>query len=161
MANTVITIGREFGSGGRELARRLAKTTAKEGLILSLPSTIANYYMEEMRHQKQEHMKLLMLNSKSKLLGEKNISKGTVNASLVSPRELFIEALEKQAVAIILIHNHPSGDSSPSQEDINLTLKIKQSAQYFNIQLVDHLIIGRNEYFSFSADSSNFEKMLM
>ena len=75
-----------------ELAKRLAKANAKNGLIFTLPSTIAEYYMEEMRHQKQETMKLLMLNTKSKLLGEVDISKGTVNASLVSPRELFIEA---------------------------------------------------------------------
>ena len=76
----------------------------------------ADYYMEDLRHRKQEHMKLLMLNTKSKLIGETDISKGTVNASLVSPRELFIEALEKNAVSIILMHNHPSGDPVPSQK---------------------------------------------
>ena len=67
----------------------------KESLIFTSPSTFADYYMEDLRHRKQEHMKLLMLNTKSKLIGETDISKGTVNASLVSPRELFIEALEK------------------------------------------------------------------
>ena len=76
-----------------ELAKRLAKASAKEGLVFNRPSTIAEYYMEDMRHYKQEHMKLLMLNTKSKLVGESMISKGPVNASLVSPRELFIEAL--------------------------------------------------------------------
>lgn len=133
-----------------ELAKRLAKTTAKKGLILSHPSTIANYYMEEMRHQKQEHMKLLMLNTKSKLLGEKNISKGTVNASLVSPRELFIEALDKQAVAIILVHNHPSGDPSPSNNDILLTKRVQEAGKLIGIELLDHIIIGNNCYISFA-----------
>ena len=133
-----------------ELAKRLAKATAKEGLILSLPSTIADYYMEEMRHQKQEHMKLLMLNSKSKLLGEKDISKGTVNASLVSPRELFIEALEKQAVAIILIHNHPSGDTTPSENDMMLTKRVQEAGRLIGIELLDHIIIGDNCYMSFA-----------
>ncbi|MBQ4560155.1 MAG: DNA repair protein RadC [Tyzzerella sp.] len=133
-----------------ELAKRLAKATAKEGLIFSLPSTIANYYMEEMRHQKQEHMKLLMLNSKSKLLGEKDVSKGTVNASLVSPRELFIEALEKQAVAIILIHNHPSGDTTPSENDILLTKRVQEAGKLIGIELLDHIIIGNNCYMSFA-----------
>lgn len=133
-----------------ELAKRLAKATAKEGLIFSLPSTIADYYMEEMRHQKQEHMKLLMLNSKSKLLGEKDISKGTVNASLVSPRELFIEALEKQAVSIILVHNHPSGDTTPSENDILLTKRVQEAGQLIGIELLDHIIIGNNCYFSFA-----------
>ena len=135
-----------------ELAKRLAKATAKEGLILSLPSTIAEYYMEEMRHQKQEHMKLLMLNSKSKLLGEKDISKGTVNASLVSPRELFIEALQKQAVAIILIHNHPSGDTTPSENDIFLTKRVQEAGKLIGIELLDHIIIGNNCYMSFAEE---------
>jgi DNA repair protein RadC len=133
-----------------ELAKRLSKATAKEGLTFSLPSTIADYYMEEMRHQKQEHMKLLMLNTKSKLLGETDISKGTVNASLITPRELFIEALAKQAVAIILIHNHPSGDPTPSKQDINLTKRIKAAGSMIGIELLDHIIIGDNCYISFS-----------
>ncbi len=135
-----------------ELAKRLAKTTAKKGLIFSLPSTVADYYMEEMRHQKQEQMKLLMLNTKSKLLGEKNISKGTVNASLVSPRELFIEALEKQAVSIILLHNHPSGDPHPSSNDILLTKRIKEAGKLIGIELLDHIIIGNNCYISFAEE---------
>ena len=135
-----------------ELAKRLAKATAKEGLIFSLPSTIADYYMEEMRHQKQEHMKLLMLNSKSKLLGEKDVSKGTVNASLVSPRELFIEALEKQAVAIILIHNHPSGDTTPSENDMLLTKRVQEAGRLIGIELLDHIIIGDNCYMSFAEE---------
>ena len=135
-----------------ELAKRLAKATAKEGLVLSLPSTIADYYMEEMRHQKQEHMKLLMLNTKSKLLGEKDISKGTVNASLVSPRELFIEALNKQAVAIILIHNHPSGDITPSENDILLTKRVQEAGKLIGIELLDHIIIGNNCYMSFAEE---------
>ena len=133
-----------------ELAKRLSKASAKEALILSIPSKIADYYMEEMRHQKQEHMKLLMLNTKSKLLGEKNISKGTVNASLVSPRELFIEALEKQAVAIILIHNHPSGDPTPSENDILLTKRVQEAGSLIGIELLDHIIIGNNCYMSFA-----------
>jgi len=135
-----------------ELAKRLSKATAKEGLVLSLPSTIADYYMEEMRHQKQEHMKLLMLNTKSKLLGEKDISKGTVNASLVSPRELFIEALEKQAVGIILIHNHPSGDTTPSENDISLTRRVQEAGRLIGIELLDHIIIGNNCYMSFAEE---------
>lgn len=133
-----------------ELAKRLAKERAKEGLVFNLPSSIAKYYMEEMRHQKQENMKLLMLNTKSKLIGETNISKGTVNASLVSPRELFIEALEKEAVSIILVHNHPSGDPTPSDQDILLTKRVKEAGSLIGIDLLDHIIIGNNCYMSFS-----------
>ena len=135
-----------------ELAKRLSKASAKEGLQMNLPSTIADYYMEEMRHLKNEHMKLLMLNTKSKLIGETDISKGTVNASLVSPRELFIEALEKRAVGIILIHNHPSGDSTPSRNDILLTKRVKEAGDMIGIELLDHIIIGNNCYISFAEE---------
>lgn len=133
-----------------ELTKRLAKASAKEGLHMNLPSTIANYYMEEMRHLKNEHMKLLMLNTKSRLIGETDISKGTVNASLISPRELFIEALEKHAVGIILIHNHPSGDPTPSRNDVLLTKRVKEAGDMIGIELLDHIIIGNNCYISFA-----------
>ena len=133
-----------------ELTKRLAKANAKEGLILNLPSTIAKYYMEELRHQKQEHMRLLMLNTKSMLVGETEISKGTVNASLVSPRELFIEALKKEAVSIILLHNHPSGDPTPSAQDLMITKQVKEAGILVGIELLDHIIIGDNRYISFA-----------
>lgn len=135
-----------------ELAKRLAKASAKEGLIFTLPSSIAAYYMEELRHQRQEILKLLMLNTKSKLIGECNISKGTVNASLISPRELFIEALEHNAVSIILLHNHPSGDPTPSREDILATQRVKAAGELIGIELLDHIIIGNNCYKSFCEE---------
>ena len=112
-----------------EMARRIAKEKAKEPLSFDRPETIASYYMEDMRHLKQEELKLLMLNTKSKLLGETRISKGTVNMSVISPRELFIEALQKDAVSIILLHNHPSGDPEPSREDILVTKKIAKAGE--------------------------------
>ena len=132
-----------------ELAKRLAKANAKETLCFSAPDTIARYYMEDLRHEKQENMKLLMLNSKAMLIGECDISKGTVNASLITPRELFIEALQKNAVAIVIMHNHPSGDPTPSQEDILTTDRIKNAGNLIGIELLDHIIIGNNCYISF------------
>ena len=102
--------------------------------------------MEDLRHEKQEHMKLLMLNSKAKLLGETNISKGTVNASLITPRELFIEALQKNAVSIIILHNHPSG------EDMLTTKRILDAGALIGIDLLDHIIIGNNCYMSFREE---------
>lgn len=132
-----------------ELARRLSKAGAVKRLSFTSPASIAEYYMEDMRHQKQEHMKLLMLNTKTMLIGESDISKGTVNASLVSPRELFIEALEKNAVSIILLHNHPSGDPTPSKEDILITRRIYEAGNLIGIELLDHIIIGNNCYVSF------------
>lgn len=131
-----------------ELAKRLAKASAGKELDFSTPATIARYYMEDMRHQKQERMKLLLLNTKSRLIGESEISIGTVNASLVSPRELFIEALQKNAVSIILLHNHPSGDPAPSTEDILVTRKIQEAGYMIGVELLDHIIIGDNRYTS-------------
>ncbi len=132
-----------------ELAKRLSKAVGEEYLSFSSPETIANYYMEDMRHLKQEHLKLLMLDTKTRLIGEKDISIGTVNSALITPRELFIEALKKEAVAIILLHNHPSGDPSPSRDDEVTTERILKSGELIGIELLDHIIIGSHCYVSF------------
>lgn len=132
-----------------ELAKRLAKTNAKERMIFNRPSTIAQYYMEDMRHQKEEHINLLMLNTKSKLLGSKQLSKGTVNSAVITPREIFIEALEKKAASVILLHNHPSGDPTPSENDFLLTKRVKEAGKLIGVELLDHIIIGDNCYVSF------------
>lgn len=131
-----------------ELAKRLAKETAEKQLDFHTPRTIAQYYMEDLRHKKQEHMKLLLLNTKSRLISEKDISVGTVNAAIISPREIFIEALQKSAVYIILLHNHPSGDPTPSVEDVQLTIQIKEAGNLIGVELLDHIIIGDNCYTS-------------
>ncbi len=131
-----------------ELAKRLSKANAGTELNFSIPETVARYYMEDLRHQKQETMKLLLLNTKSRLIGETDISRGTVNASVISPRELFVEALQKDAVAIILLHNHPSGDPTPSKEDVIVTRRVYEAGMMIGVELVDHIIIGDNCYSS-------------
>ena len=97
-------------------------------------------------------MKLIMLDSKAALVGETDISKGTVNASLITPRELFVEALQKSAVSIILMHNHPSGDPVPSRDDILATERIREAGELVGIELLDHIIIGNNCYISFREE---------
>lgn len=133
-----------------EISKRLSKATVKEGVVFDKPAAIAAYYMEDMRHLTQEQMKLLMLDTKSKLIFEMDMSKGTVNAALISPRELFIEALKRNAVSIILLHNHPSGDPVPSENDILFTNQVKKSGDLIGINLLDHIIIGDNCYKSFA-----------
>lgn len=135
-----------------ELSKRLSKTSAGHNLDFSKPSTIAEYYMEDMRHRKQEYLKLIMLNGRSRLIGESEISKGTINMSVVSPRELFLEALHKNAVYIILLHNHPSGDPMPSKDDILVTRRVKEAGLMLGIELLDHIIIGDNCYVSLAAE---------
>ena len=133
-----------------ELSKRIAKTNRRLSLNFTIPKTVAEYYMEEYRLKQQEHLLLIMVNTKGGLIGEKVIFKGTVNGSLVSPREVFIEALQRQAVYIILLHNHPSGDPSTSGEDISLTRSMQEAGNLIDIQLLDHIIIGEHKYFSFA-----------
>lgn len=136
-----------------ELAKRLSKASVEPRLRFSSSQSVAEYYMEDLRHRNQEVMKLLLLNSKAELIDETNISKGTVNASLVTPRELFVEALKKEAVSMFLLHNHPSGDPTPSRDDILTTKRISECGLLIGIELLDHIIIGNNCYVSFQEEN--------
>lgn len=131
-----------------ELSRRIAKTNVSLSQEFVSPEMIANYYMEDLRHLETERLMVVMLNTKHMFLGDFELSKGTVNASMASPRETFINALKAGAVYIILIHNHPSGDPSPSKEDILTTKRIKEAGNIIGISLIDHIIIGDNKYIS-------------
>lgn len=132
-----------------ELSKRIWKAAQSEDeLICSHPAAIADYFMEEMRHMEQEHLKLLILNTKNILIKDVDISKGTVNASLATPRELFIEALRYRGSSVILLHNHPSGDASPSQEDCLFTIRVAEAGKLMGIPLLDHIIIGDTSYVS-------------
>lgn len=136
-----------------ELSKRIAKYKAADDLSFSDPCTISNYYMEQLRHEEQEYLICMMLDMKNHLLGEITVTKGTVNASLISTRELFIEAVKFHAVNIILVHNHPSGDPRPSKEDRKVTAKVRDAGNLMDINLMDHIIIGDKEYFSFRQEN--------
>ncbi len=96
----------------------------------------------------QEQFFLMMFNTRQMLIGERMMSKGTVNASLAGTREIFIEALRYQAVSLILVHNHPSGDPEPSKEDILLTERVRKAGELMGIRLLDHIVIGDSAYVS-------------
>ena len=125
-----------------ELSKRISRATFSEGITFKDPSAVARYYMEELRHQEQEIMILVMLNSKGKRIKDLVMSKGTVRASLISPREIFIEAIRYQAVSIIMLHNHPSGIPDPSRDDILFTKRVMEAGKLLGIELLDHIIIG-------------------
>lgn len=132
-----------------ELSKRIWRKEALLDLTsFQNPKAIADYYMEEMRHMEQENLKLMLLNSKNVLQKEILLSKGTVNSCVVTPREIFVEALRHQAVNIILVHNHPSGDPSPSRDDIKLTKRVEEAGTLIGIRLIDHIIIGNHQYVS-------------
>ena len=132
-----------------ELSKRIAMSVARPQLCLNHPDTIAHYYMERLRHEEQELMICMMLDSGMHLLGDPVLSIGTVNSALITPREIYKEALRYHAVSVILIHNHPSGNPYPSQEDILITEKISKAGELIGIRLVDHIIIGDQRYISF------------
>lgn len=131
-----------------ELVKRMANLKKQYGQELSAPDIIASIYMEEMRNLEIEVLKMILLDSKTRLIKDVIISTGTVNSSVASAREIYYSALKNGAVKIILLHNHPSGDPSPSREDIFVTNKIKEAGDIIGIPLLDHIIIGDNCYYS-------------
>ncbi len=136
-----------------EITKRMTKAVRIREVTLNSASSVAAYYMEELRHEDRENLMLCMFDSQCVLLGDEVISIGTVNASLVSPREIFIRALAHQAVYIILLHNHPSGVPLPSTQDRLVTKKVQECGELMGIYLSDHIIIGDNQYFSFKEEN--------
>lgn len=133
-----------------ELSRRIWRRKSQEiRPSFRQPEEIADYYMEEMRHLEQEEVRVMFFDTKQILIRDVLLSKGTVNASLISPREVLIQALRHGAVTMILVHNHPSGDPTPSKEDAALTKRLSQAGSVVGIPLIDHIIIGDLQYLSF------------
>ncbi len=132
-----------------ELSRRMAKEKASARLSFRDPESIVEYYMEDLRHADQEEILVLMLDTKSRLIAEECIAKGTVKAAMITPREIFLRAFQHHAVYIILVHNHPSGDPTPSREDRSFTARVKQAGELLGIELLDHIVIGDQCAFSF------------
>ena len=132
-----------------DLSKRMATAAAKPELSFHHPVTIAKYYMERLRHEEQELLYCMMLDGHNHLSGEQLLSRGTVNATLITPREVFVEAVKYRAVNLILVHNHPGGDPSPSQADLDVTERIYHCGELLGIHLLDHIIIGDHRYVSF------------
>ena len=132
-----------------ELSMRISRASAREGLIFRNSGSVAEYFMEQLRHRDTECVILVCLDSKGQSLKETLLSSGSVRMSLISPREIFIEALANKAVNILLVHNHPSGDPTPSKSDRILTANIREMGDKLEIPLLDHIIIGDNRYTSF------------
>lgn len=131
-----------------EVSKRISSLKYHEKIKIQSPSELASVYMESMRHLDREHLKVVLLDTKHKIISDKDISIGTVNASLVHPREILIYALKNKAVAMILIHNHPSGNPEPSPEDIAVTKRVYEASEVVGIHLLDHLIIGDGTFVS-------------
>ena len=131
-----------------ELAKRMAVQTREERISFHNPESIADRYMPIMRHLKKEEVMLLMLDGKMRRIADKVIATGTVNAAVLDTREILVEALRYEAVYLVVLHNHPSGNPTPSKEDIAVTGRLKQAGDLVGIPLKDHIIIGDNTYSS-------------
>ena len=132
-----------------ELSKRIARTGRGYHLSMNCPSSIADYYMEELRHRREEAFMAAFFDSKCKFLGDSVIATGSISYAYVSPKELIRKALLRNAVMIVILHNHPSGDPTPSTEDKKLTEQIRAGASVLGLTLADHIVIGDQQYFSF------------
>ena len=132
-----------------EITKRMLRNhMAQEALVCEEPCRIAAYYMPYMRFLETEQVRLLVLNGRNAVVSDKVISNGSFNSAFASPREVYYYALKHKAVSVILLHNHPSGDPSPSREDLVLTRRIVQAGELIGIPLLDHIVIGDNRYVS-------------
>lgn len=124
-----------------ELGRRIYNEDHQQKYTIRSPEDAARY-LDEMKHLQQEHFVVLFLDTKNQVIGKKTVFIGSLNSSIVHPRETFKEAIMRSAASIVVAHNHPSGHSEPSREDIEVTKRLCESGKLVGIELLDHVIIG-------------------
>lgn len=131
-----------------ELGRRVVSSPLETGQAITSSEAVARYYRPRLRDLKHETFRVLLLDAKRRLLREALVSEGTLTASLVHPREAFLPAVRGSASAVIFVHNHPSGDPTPSPEDLELTRRLIEAGRLLGIQVLDHVIIGADRVVS-------------
>lgn len=136
-----------------ELGVRISVEKGLESFRISSSGDAGNIYMEELRYKKKEIFRVIFLNTKNMIIAHRDISEGSLNASIVHPREVFIEAIRKNSNKIIVMHNHPSGDPQPSREDFSITERLVQAGRIIGIEVLDHIIIGDGVYYSFKENA--------
>lgn len=132
-----------------ELAKRENLETDEENFDIKNPEAVCKVISSSIEEKAKEHFKLILLNSRNKKIGISTISIGTLTTSLVHPREVFKEALAHSAASVILAHNHPSGDPEPSEDDLKITRKLVESGKILGVEVIDHIIVGKNNFYSF------------
>lgn len=131
-----------------ELAVRMHTHSLEEEVYIKSPEDVSLLLMEKLRYYQQEHFVVLYLSTKNMVIHQDTLFKGSLNTSIVHPREIFKEAVKRSAAAIICVHNHPSGDPTPSHEDIEVTKRLKECGELIGIDFLDHIIIGSGRYLS-------------
>lgn len=137
---------------GIELGLRLSRSKTEDRLFIRKPQDAADLMMDKLRHLKKEHFICLFLNTKNQIIAEETLSVGTLNSSLVHPREVLRAAIKCSSASFICVHNHPSGDPAPSPEDIRLTRRLAEAGELVGIELLDHVIIGDRQYISLKEE---------
>ena len=133
-----------------ELGKRFASAEAMSRTKFTKPADVAAFIMPQLRYETQEKFLVIMVNAKNKVISTQEVSRGSLSSSVVHPREVFFAAIASHAGAIFVAHNHPSGDTTPSAEDINLTIALKKTGNVVGIPVLDHVIIGDGLYYSFA-----------
>lgn len=133
---------------GVELGRRLARSAMSDAVIIRSPHDVAALLSEDLRYLQKEHFVCLFLNTKNHVIAQETLSMGSLNASIVHPREVFRAAIKRSSASIICVHNHPSGDPTPSPEDVQITERLVQAGEIVGIEVLDHVIIGDQRFVS-------------
>ena len=132
-----------------DIGRRIASAKPIEKIHLSCPQDVADFLMPRLRYAAKEQFVVILLNNKNKVIGTEVVSEGSLSSSVVHPREVYAPAILHHAAAIMVAHNHPSGDPKPSIEDEEVTRQLLRSGKVLGIPMIDHVIIGDGNYYSF------------
>lgn len=133
---------------GIELGQRLAKARLPEAQVIRSPRDAADILMEQLRYLQKEHFVCLFLNTKNHIIAQETLSIGSLNSSIVHPREVFRAAIKCSSASVVCAHNHPSGDPTPSPEDIRMTERLCEAGEIVGIDVLDHIVIGDGEFIS-------------
>ena len=136
-------------AGAVELGRRLMEERLQPGEAFLNPRQIFDHFHARLRDLKKEVFCVVLLDARHRIMGEERISEGSLTSSIVHPREVFVPAVRESAGAIVFVHNHPSGEPTPSEDDIAVTRRLERAAELLGIRVLDHVIVGDGEYASF------------
>jgi len=132
-----------------ELGRRQELDVELKDFDIKNPQSAVKAIQATIKDKAKEHFKLVLLNTRNKIIGITNVSVGTLNTNLVHPREVFKDAIIHSAASVVLVHNHPSGDPEPSEDDLEITKRLMESGKIVGIEVMDHIIVTKNDFFSF------------
>ncbi len=139
-----------------ELGKRLLTTSAEQRVAIQSPKDVANLLMAEMAFLNQEHLRVLLLNTKNQVIGISEVYKGNVNTAVIRASEVFQEAVRANSPAVIVAHNHPSGDPTPSPDDVQVTKQLVEAGKLLDIELLDHVILARQGFTSLKEKGLGF-----